>query len=47
MITAQSDKMADAEFELQLRNLIRLISVCTLGLWSFAAGVLIGTFLLF
>jgi hypothetical protein len=29
-----------------LRNIIRLISVCTLGLWTFALGLLIGVFLL-
>jgi hypothetical protein len=28
-----------------LRNLLRLISACTLGFWAFAAGILIGTFL--
>jgi hypothetical protein len=28
-----------------LRNLARVISACTLGLWAFAAGLLIGTFL--
>jgi hypothetical protein len=28
-----------------LRNLVRIISACTLGLWAFAAGLLIGTFL--
>jgi hypothetical protein len=28
-----------------LRNLARLVSACTLGLWAFAAGLLIGTFL--
>ncbi len=28
-----------------LRNLVRVISACTLGLWAFAAGLLIGTFL--
>jgi hypothetical protein len=27
------------------RNLGRLISACTLGLWAFAVGLLIGTFL--
>ena len=27
------------------RKLIRLVSVCTLGLWAFAAGLLIGVFL--
>jgi len=28
-----------------LRNLVRVISACTLGLWAFAAGLLIGVFL--
>jgi hypothetical protein len=28
-----------------LRNLARLVSACTLGLWAFALGLLIGTFL--
>jgi hypothetical protein len=28
-----------------LRNLVRLVSACTLGLWAFAAGLLIGGFL--
>ena len=27
------------------RNLVRVVSACTLGLWSFAIGLLIGTFL--
>jgi hypothetical protein len=31
--------------DVDLRNLLRLISACTLGLWAFAAGILIGTFL--
>jgi hypothetical protein len=35
------ENLSDAE----LRNLARLISACTLGLWAFAAGLLIGTFL--
>jgi hypothetical protein len=35
------------EYELQVRNLVRIVSVCTLGLWSFAAGLLIGSFYLF
>ncbi len=35
------------EYEVQVRSLLRIISVCTLGLWAFAAGLLIGTFLLF
>ena len=37
----------DAEYEAQVRNFLRLVSACTLGLWSFAAGLLIGTFFLF
>ena len=28
-----------------LRNRVRLVSACTLGLWAFAAGLLIGVFL--
>ena len=28
-----------------LRNLVRIVSACTLGLWAFAAGLLIGVFL--
>jgi len=32
--------------DVDLRNLVRVISACTLGLWAFAAGLLIGTFLL-
>ena len=35
------------EYEVQVRNLLRIVSACTLGLWSFAAGLLIGTFYLF
>ncbi|MDH2382033.1 hypothetical protein [Bradyrhizobium sp. CER78] len=31
--------------DVDLRNLVRVISACTLGLWAFAAGLLIGTFL--
>ncbi|WP_283843087.1 hypothetical protein [Bradyrhizobium sp. Ce-3] len=32
--------------DVDLRNFARVISACTLGLWAFAAGLLIGTFLL-
>jgi hypothetical protein len=28
-----------------LRNLVRVVSVCTFGLWAFAAGLLIEVFL--
>ena len=44
-MTAQFHETTDAEFEVQVRNLVRLVSACTLGLWSFSAGLLIGTFL--
>jgi len=37
----------DAEYEMQVRNFLRLVSACTLGLWAFAAGLLLGTFWLF
>lgn len=46
-MTAQFHKISDEEFELQVRNLVRIVSACTLGLWSFSAGLLIGTFYLF
>jgi len=46
-MTAQFHKTTDEEFEVQLRNLLRLVSACTLGLWSFSAGLLIGCFYLF
>ena len=46
-MTAQVHKTTDEEFEMQLRDLARIVSVCTLGLWSFSAGLLIGTFYLF
>jgi hypothetical protein len=46
-MTARSYKITDEEFELQVRNLVRIVSACTLGLWSFSAGLLIGTFYLF
>jgi hypothetical protein len=46
-MTARSYKTTDEEFEVEMRNLVRIVSACTLGLWSFAAGLLIGTFYLF
>jgi hypothetical protein len=39
--------MTEKEYEEQQRDLVRVVSTCTLGLWSFAAGLLIGTFILF
>ena len=46
-MTARFDKATDKEFELQVRNFVRVVSICTLGLWSFSAGLLIGSFYLF
>jgi hypothetical protein len=37
----------EQEYEVQIRNLLRIVSACTLGLWSFAAGLLVGSFYLF
>jgi hypothetical protein len=42
--------MTDRSHEIpqdDLRDLARVISACTLGLWAFAAGLLIGAFLFF
>jgi hypothetical protein len=46
-MATQFHKTTDEEFEEGLRNLARVVSACTLGLWSFAAGLLIGSFYLF
>ena len=46
-MTAQFPKTTEEEYEVQVRNLVRLVSACTLGLWSFSAGLLIGVFYLF
>jgi hypothetical protein len=35
------------EIPQDLHNLVRVVSACTLGLWAFAAGLLIGVFLFF
>ena len=41
--------MTDRSYEIpqddDMRDLVRVVSACTLGLWSFAVGLLIGTFL--
>jgi hypothetical protein len=39
--------MTDRTHEIpqDLRNLVRVVSACTLGLWAFAAGLLIEVFL--
>jgi hypothetical protein len=36
---------SDEIYQHDLRTLVRIVSACTLGLWAFAAGLLIGTFL--
>jgi hypothetical protein len=41
-MTDQSHEIAQ---DADLRTLVRIVSACTLGLWAFAAGLLIGTFL--
>ena len=46
-MTARFPETTDEEFEVQIRNLVRLVSACTLGLLSFAAGLVIGSFYLF
>ena len=46
-MAAQYREMTDEEYELRLRTLIRIVSSCTLGLFSFAAGLLLGVFVLF
>jgi hypothetical protein len=46
-MTAQLHKTFEEEYAAQVRNLLRVVSACTLGLWSFAAGLLIGSFYLF
>jgi hypothetical protein len=39
------DQSREVPLDADLRKLARLVSACTLGLWAFAAGLLIGTFL--
>jgi hypothetical protein len=39
-----TERLQDIQ-DADLRNMLRMISACTLGLWAFAAGILIGTFL--
>jgi hypothetical protein len=40
-----TDRSRETLQDVNLRNLTRVISACTLGLWAFAVGLLIGTFL--
>jgi hypothetical protein len=44
-MAASFHETTDEEFEAQVRILVRIVSACTLGLWSFSAGLLIGTYL--
>ncbi len=40
-----TDQSHEIPQDADLRNLVRVVSACTLGLWAFAAGLLIGVFL--
>jgi hypothetical protein len=40
-----TDRSQEITQDNDLRNLVRVISACTLGLWAFAVGLLIGVFL--
>ena len=42
---AMTDRSHEIPQDGDLRNLVRVTSACTLGLWAFAVGLLIGTFL--
>jgi hypothetical protein len=42
---AMTDRSHELPQDQDLRNLVRVVSACTLGLWAFAAGLLIGVFL--
>jgi hypothetical protein len=42
---AMTDRSDETLQDVDMRNLARLVSACTLGLWAFAVGLLIGTFL--
>ncbi|QOZ54015.1 hypothetical protein [Bradyrhizobium sp. CCBAU 53338] len=47
LMAAQYHEMTEQEYADRLRALIRIVSASTLGLCSFAAGLLIGAFFLF
>src|SRR5260221_2303207 len=42
---AMTDRSYEIPQDADLRKLARVVSACTLGLWAFAAGLLIGVFL--
>jgi DNA invertase Pin-like site-specific DNA recombinase len=44
-IRPQGASMHQTTQDADLRNLARIVSACTLGLWAFGVGLLIGTFL--
>jgi hypothetical protein len=44
-IWPRGQNMHQTTQDADLRNLVRIVSACTLGLWAFGAGLLIGTFL--
>ena len=44
-IRPMGEGMHQTTQDADLRNLVRIVSACTLGLWAFGAGLLIGTFL--
>jgi hypothetical protein len=43
--TAMTDRSYEIPQDADFRNLARLVTACTLGLWAFGAGLLIGVFL--
>lgn len=46
-MAVQYREMTEQEYADRLRALVRIVSVSTLGLCSFAVGLLIGAFFLF
>jgi hypothetical protein len=44
-VPAMTDRSHEIPQDDDMRDLVRVVSACTLGLWSFAVGLLIGTFL--
>ena len=40
-----TDRSHEIASDDDMRTLVHVVSACTLGLWAFAAGLLIGTFL--
>jgi len=42
---AMTDRSYEIPQDADFRSLVRVVSACTLGLWAFAVGLLIGVFL--